>query len=473
MRNFLSIILFAFSISAMAQNNIPDPPKFQSVSVIPESSPVTVRLTWLPSDSTDVAGYVVYKIVDNITVTIDSVRGRQNTSYEYTNSSANTTSERFRLAAYNINGYKSTITDPHSTILLSYSLDTCEYKATLTWPNYINWGTDIASYRVYRRLANTGYQLINTLPTDTHNEYADENLTNGTWYCYYIEAVRNDGTTATSNSVDFIASGYEGPMITANYASVNENQNIALNFQIANYGEVTEYHLLKSINSTENFSTIEIIPYTGQTQITYTDRNVDVSRNIYYYKLVSIHPCGQISKSSNTVSNILLKFRNNRLEWSECMDWPYGVISYKVFKYINGRSYQIGSTDPGQLTFSNNLDTIPLCYFVEAYENCYDISQQNVSRSNFAYSNNSAVESIDMNAVSLYPNPANEQFFIDGQHVDIIRIYSATGNLVSELENIGEERITINCDGWNPGLYNIRIITTEGKTLTRKIAISR
>ena len=473
MKNFLSIILLAFSISSVAQNNIPDPPKFQSVSVIPESSPVTVRLTWLPSDSTDVAGYIVYKVVDNITTTLDTVRGRQTTSYEYTASSANTTSERFRMAAFDNDGYKSTIPAPHSTILLWSSFDRCEYKTTLTWSNYMGWGTNIANYRVYRRLANTGYQLINTLPPETNNEYVDENLTDGNWYCYYVEAVNNDGTTATSNSIDFTASGHEGPMITANYASVDEDQNIALNFKIANYGEVTEYQLLKSINSNENFSLIETIPYIGQPQITYTDSNVDVSRNIYYYKLVSIDPCGQISKSSNTVNNILLEFRNNCLDWSECRGWPYGVLLYKIYKYVNGTAYQIGTTGSGQLTFSDNLDTIPLCYFVEAYENCYDPFQQNVSRSNIACNYNSDVESIDMNAVSLYPNPANEQFFIDGQHIDIIRIYSATGNLVSELENIGEERTTINCDGWNSGLYNIRIITTEGKTLTRKITISR
>ena len=118
MKRFLSIILLAFSISAVAQNNLPDPPKFQSASVIPESAPVTVKLTWLPSDSTDVAGYIVYKIIDNITTTLDTVRGRETTTYEYNASSANATSERFRLASFDSDGYKSTITDPHSAILL-------------------------------------------------------------------------------------------------------------------------------------------------------------------------------------------------------------------------------------------------------------------------------------------------------------------------------------------------------------------
>ena len=99
MKRFLLILLVIVNISAIAQNNLPDPPKFKSASVIPESSPATVKLTWGPSDSTDVAGYIIYKIVDNITTTLDTVHGRNTTTYQYTGSSANTISERFRMAA--------------------------------------------------------------------------------------------------------------------------------------------------------------------------------------------------------------------------------------------------------------------------------------------------------------------------------------------------------------------------------------
>ena len=402
MKRFLSIILLALSISAVAQNNIPDPPKFQSASVIPESSPVTVKLTWMPSDSTDVAGYIVYKLVDNITTTLDTVRGKESTTYEYTASSANSTSERFRLAAFDNDGYKSTITDPHATILLKSSFDRCEHKTTLTWSNYTGWGTNIANYRVYRRFTGTDYQLIKTLSATT-NEYVDENLANGRWYCYYIEAVKNNGTTATSNSIDFTASGHEGPLqIKANYASVDEDQNIALNFQISNAGQVTEYQILRSINSDDNFSPIASFPYTGQTQIIYTDTDVDASQNSYFYKLVSIDPCGQISKTSNIASNILLNANSSEttehtLEWTEYRDWDNGVISYKIFSYFDGAAQEIGSNGQGALTFNNNIAeyvkrchdkgiylTSSFCYYVEAYENTQDIPQQQVSRSNIA-----------------------------------------------------------------------------------------
>jgi len=402
MKRILSIILLAFSISAVAQNNLPDPPKFQSASVIPESSPVTVRLVWQPSDSADVVGYIVYKIVDNITTTLDTVRGRESVSFDYTSSSANTSSERFRLASFDSVGYKSTITDPHSTIHLKSSFDRCERKTTLTWSNYVGWGVDIANYRVYRRYQDTDYQLIKTLAA-TASEYVDENLANGRWYCYYVEAVKNNGTTATSNSVDFTASGHEGPLfIKANYASVDEDQNIALNFQIANSGQVTEYQLLRSINSDDNFAPVASFPYTGQTQIIYTDSDVDASQNTYCYKLVAIDPCGQVSKTSNIACNILLKATStetteHNLEWTEYKDWPNGVISYKIFSYFDGAAQEIGNNGQGALSFNNNISeyvkrchdkgiylTSSFCYFIEAYENTTDVTQQQVSRSNIA-----------------------------------------------------------------------------------------
>jgi len=402
MKKFLSVILLAFSISAVAQNNLPDPPKFTSASVIPESTPTTVKLTWQPSDSTDVAGYIIYKIVDNITTTLDTVYDRLTTSYEYSGSSANATSERFRLASFDTDGYKSTITDPHSTILLKSSFDKCERKTKLTWSSYTGWGTEIINYRIYRRFSGTDYILIKTVSATT-NEYTDENLANDRWYCYYVEAVKNNGATATSNSIDFTASGHEGPLyIKANYASVDEDQNIALNFQIANSGQVTEFQLLKSINDDQNFSTTASFPYTGQTQIIYTDTDVDASQNIYYYKLVAIDPCGQISKSSNITCNILLKVESSEttdhdLSWTDYREWPNGVMSYKIFSFFDGAAQEIGSNGSGSLNYNNNISeyvkrchdkgiylTSSFCYYVEAYENTADATQQNVARSNIA-----------------------------------------------------------------------------------------
>ena len=73
--------------------------------------------------------------------------------------------------------------------------------------------------------------------------------------------------------------------------------------------------------------------------------------------------------------------------------------------------------------------------------------------------------------MSVYPNPTYGQFFIEGQHIATVQIFNAIGQLVAEIENTEDERITVNCDDWNPGLYSVRIVSTEGETATRKVTI--
>lgn len=402
MKKYLLILLLIVNISAIAQNNLPDPPKFQSASVIPESSPTTVKLSWQPSDSTDVAGYIVYKIVDNITTTLDTVIGRTTTTYEYTGSAANSASERFRMAAFDNDGYKSTITDPHATILMGMQYDKCERKVTISWSQYSGWGQNITNYRIYRRYSESEYQIVATLPA-TATEYVDQNLTKGRLYYYYVEAVRNDGVTATSNSETITATGHQGPLsLKATSSFVDDNNDIAVYFQIESAGEVVEYQLYKSVSLDSSFVSIASFPNTGQTQIIYKDTAVDATENIYYYKLASIDPCGQVSKISNITCNIVLKVESiskteHVMEWTDYKEWSDGVDTYKMYSYFDGVPVEIGSNGYGTHIFRNDIAnyvkschdkqvylTNAFCYYVEAYENTQEYAQQNVSRSNIA-----------------------------------------------------------------------------------------
>ena len=84
-----------------------------------------------------------------------------------------------------------------------------------------------------------------------------------------------------------------------------------------------------------------------------------------------------------------------------------------------------------------------------------------------------AIDEWTADNLTLYPNPTYGQFFIEGLRIAVVQIFNASGMLVTEIENTEAERITINCEGWNPGLYNIRIISAEGETATRRVTIFR
>ncbi|MBQ5424408.1 MAG: T9SS type A sorting domain-containing protein, partial [Bacteroidales bacterium] len=84
-----------------------------------------------------------------------------------------------------------------------------------------------------------------------------------------------------------------------------------------------------------------------------------------------------------------------------------------------------------------------------------------------------AIDEWSADELSIYPNPTDGQFFVEGQRIATVQIFNAIGQLVSEIENIEDERITINCESWTPGIYNVRIISADGETATRKVTIFR
>ncbi|MBO7132736.1 MAG: T9SS type A sorting domain-containing protein, partial [Bacteroidales bacterium] len=101
--------------------------------------------------------------------------------------------------------------------------------------------------------------------------------------------------------------------------------------------------------------------------------------------------------------------------------------------------------------------------FIYSNEECVFVNEED----------DNAIDEWTADNLTLYPNPTYGQFFIEGQRIAVVQIFNASGMLVAEIENTESGRVTINCDGWNPGLYNVRIISAEGETATRKVTIFR
>ncbi|MBR5983081.1 MAG: fibronectin type III domain-containing protein [Bacteroidales bacterium] len=140
----------------------------------------------------------------------------------------------------------------------------------------------------------------------------------------------------------------------------------------------------------------------------------------------------------------------------------------------DSQSYQIFRNDE---PIGTTTDTT---YYDKAGDSgnyCYKVKSV-CEQSMFAFSNE---ECVDVDGIaewtddnlSIYPNPTYGQFFIKGSRIAKVRIYNAAGQLVAEFDNNESERIEINCNEWNPGLYNIRIVSAEGRVATRKVSIFR
>ena len=152
----------------------------------------------------------------------------------------------------------------------------------------------------------------------------------------------------------------------------------------------------------------------------------------------------------------------------------FSVDNYKIFRndtlvgitdqtsYIdnvvadNNYCYRVESIcDYGMFSSSNEV-----CIYVESHD------EEEGEEGN-------AIEVWNADNISVYPNPTYGYFFVEGPQIGIVRIFNASGQLVIEIENDDAERVNVVCEGWNPGMYNIQIISKEGQTITRKVSIFR
>ena len=145
------------------------------------------------------------------------------------------------------------------------------------------------------------------------------------------------------------------------------------------------------------------------------------------------------------------------LKWTECD----GAVNYRIFR----DNEFVGTTT--DISYTDNVhEAGNYCYVVES-----DCEHRMYKLSNEECVFADAIAEWSADILSIYPNPTYDQFFIEGQHIATVQIFNAIGQLVAEIENTEDERITVNCDDWNPGLYSVRIVSTEGEIAIRKVTI--
>ncbi|HOZ30312.1 MAG TPA: hypothetical protein PLL66_05295, partial [Bacteroidales bacterium] len=388
-------------VATYSQTDIPDEPEFISASVIPESMPTEVSLKWNPSDSLDVTGYIIYKVVSTVTQTIDTVWGRLNNEYVYNASQSGISPEQFRLAAIDNLFFKSKITDPHTTIFLSSQYDKCNNIVNLSWTAYSGWTNGINKYNIYRREQDGTYSLLSSVGSTALNYHDDEVEFNKSYY-YYIEAISNSAFSATSNSVKVLSESYILPQyLYAEFATVTD-QDIVVKFIMDNSAEVSEYRIQRALSVDGTYSTIHSFVNTGESEVLFTDTDVNVDETKYYYRIASVNPCGVVNMYSNYSTNIILsaeKLENlhHNVEWTQYEDWAGGVFDYHVYRVFDGTGSEIAVNTHDDLNYEYDIAwyvnychdraiymTNKFCYYVEAYENLGHNYSSNIgiSRSN-------------------------------------------------------------------------------------------
>ncbi|MEW6772862.1 MAG: gliding motility-associated C-terminal domain-containing protein [Bacteroidota bacterium] len=313
-------------------------PYLDSASVLPNGQ---VAIGWTPSPSPDCAGYIIYQVINNINVPIDTIWGYNNTAYTFTNTSANNNSLQFVVSAVDSCNNVSILSGTQNTLFLKHNYNVCGHSTQLQWNNISLPGGSV-KYYIYASENGSSFSLVDSTTSLTYN-YNQLNYNSN--YCMYIRAKSKTGITASSNLICFNAYGSPVPSFSyIRYATVKDTHQIALAFYIDTSKSSTGLELLRSADNI-NFQSIAVIPTsTSNASYFYTDQSLSINttQNFYYYKTYILDSCGNRRYSSNTNKTILLSARKSKtqlftaiLDWDDYQGWPTGVSDYYVYRIID------------------------------------------------------------------------------------------------------------------------------------------
>lgn len=393
----LLIIIVNISYGFSQKSDQPEPPVLDTVSVDPTTGTdiTVVFICWFPSPSTDVVGYIIYREEGIDTwIAIDTIWGADSTCYIDSTSDADDHPESYCVVAIDSSDETSPMCPPHTTIYTFPYFFICPHRIEVDWTEYKGWTNGVFEYRIYVKIDTQETFLLGTVPGNitSYIHYIDDT----TSYSYYVQAVNQDGRTASSNNIRITPVLPSVPKyINANFATVSGYNEVKLSFSIDTVD--IEYKLLKSENIQGPYDTIAQFTVLKKTEyIEYTDY-VKIYYDICYYKLVAIDICGDVvegTRLTNLINNIVLKVFNNNdlthtLKWN---DYLGTYDNFNIYRIVDEYPAEfIGSVSYGETIYIDNVLNYQqtqtegdFCYYVEAILDTLQYGIECISRSNIS-----------------------------------------------------------------------------------------
>jgi len=392
----------------------PEPPVIDSVSY--DLINGCVYVSWYPSPTPDIDGYIIYREESLEWQRVDTVYDPLATLYIDMTSNAQGQSERYRVSSfyYDPDPVVSAMCEPHNTIyVFTYfsEMDACYGRDSVNWNSYLGWQT-VSYYEIYCKIELGNYNYLATVPGD-QTYYIHHNLTNDVTYCYFVRAFGIDSVERTSTSNYNCISTIMPVMpevLNADYATVTDYNKVELSFTIDPEADIVEYKLLRAPYITGPYDIIYRFDGNESSPLVYID-DVEIFYESYYYKLIAVNTCGIDIDTTNLANNILLDvyLSNNLipstnfnmmhiLTWNDYNSWLGEVDRYDIYRMTDGGAPElIATVGPDQTTYSDNItpedDALnsyanvegDFCYYIEAVEgdnNPYGIT--GISKSNIA-----------------------------------------------------------------------------------------
>jgi hypothetical protein len=282
----------------------------------------------------------------------------------------------------------------NNMILSKASMDVCRKKIKLQWNGYEHMTNNIDKYNIYYAQDNGNMQYLASV-NGNNISYECNGLPTNHQYSFFVQAV-NVGGQITASSNTFVINDYieeaADDFCYLRHVSVIDNQYIEVKTLTDGANTpFSELYIYKSINNNQNFTRIATLPYqNGVSEYKYEDYDVDVSENLYYYKVSLRNECGAESTTSNTAHNILLKgeanaAQENALRWNNYSEFNGGTVSYSIYRKVEISPYFVDIVNNLPASELNDYnDNVSDLYDMGSHFQYYVVAQEGLNEYGFA-----------------------------------------------------------------------------------------
>lgn len=366
------------TFSDTLDNRPPVAPQIESVTALVNvgNGATAAQITWRPSRSPQTRTYNMYierPAGSGVDVSIPTGTRIPDTFFVHSTSEIGQHPERYTVRAVDACNSLSLRAPYHRTMFLSYNLDACTGRLTLTWNHYKGWGR-IREHQVYLAINGTNATLAATLGPQDSSYVLTQTLADNDFVTAYITAIQ-DTTKLISSSSQRISQTF----------SVNRRVDYAyltgLNVLPAGGVELQWLQdIVADMGRTEVFrseprqSTLTLVApiINAQPSNTFIDPTQQFAQGPLFYRIDATDRCNNVTSTGLARTVFLEGYADtdngvNQLQWSFSL-MPFGAVtSYELFEV--GNPSPITSIAPAsalRFTHIPNIDTATTCYYVES-----------------------------------------------------------------------------------------------------------
>ncbi len=194
-------------------------------------------------------------------------------------------------------------------------------------------------------------------------------------------------------------------------------------------------------------------------------KEFDYISGAYPPRSLIVAPTGNVVTPLDFLSFTAQKCNTNQV----CLSWKtaneQNVSKFEIERSTDGRIFNAVKNEPAKNAISNNYNSVDDISALQNHSKLFYRLKQVDIDGRFTYSSRAEISLSKRRAISVYPNPASDKFYLTGyENIKLVQLFNADGKKIKEITVLPDIEISNLANG----LYYIKMLLKSGTSTELK-----